>query len=249
MGKLSFVGLANYSRMFQDPVIGEIIGNTAFWVFFGTLVKVVFGLILALYLNRTFKGKKVIMIFILLPWATPYIISSITWRWMFNPLYGHLNDLLLRLGIVSEAIPFLGQSSTALAMAMLCHAWTGIPFCALSFLSVLYSIPESFYDAARVDGAGAITIFRKITFPIILPNVLMISVLVSIWGFNAFGVIWSMTQGGPMQSSEILISYIYRVYFEFLNYGYGSAVSVVSFLILMALSYFYIVLNRRTSYE
>ena len=249
IGKLAFVGIKNYKSIAIDKAMIEILGNSFRWVAIGTIIKITFGLLLALFLNREFRGKKVLMIVILLPWATPYIISAITWRWMYNPAYGHLNDILLRLNLISEPFAFLGSTNSSLISAVITHAWTGIPFCALTFLSILYSIPQSLYEAASVDGAGLIKKFLNITLPIIMPGLLTLTILVSVWGFNAFGVIWSMTQGGPINSSEILISYLYRSYFIFMRYGYGSAVAVISFIILLGLSSFYICASRRASYE
>jgi multiple sugar transport system permease protein len=249
IGKLAFVGFKNYKIIATDRLMIEILGNSFRWVVLGSIIKIIFGLLLALYLNREFKGKKILMIIILLPWATPYIISAITWRWMYDPAYGHLNDILLRFNLIGQPLAFLGDTSSSLIATVICHAWTGIPFCALTFLSILYSIPDSLYEAASVDGAGSIRRFFSITLPIIMPGLLTLSILVSVWGFNAFGVIWSMTQGGPLNSSEILISYLYRSYFIFNRFGYGSAVAVISFAILLCLSSFYIWGSRRASYE
>jgi len=248
-GGSGFVGFQNYYTVFSSSEFWSILKNTVIWVALTTTLKVSFGLGLALFLNRQFAGKKLLTLVILLPWATPYITSAITWRWMYNPIYGHLNNLLLKLHIIRSPIAFLGNPSTALVSVALTHAWTGIPFCALTFLSVLYAIPRSYYDAAAVDGANSWRAFWHITLPLLTPTLLMVTVLVSVWGFNAFGVIWSMTRGGPLQSSETLLTYIYRVFFVYTQYGKGAAIAVICLVILVVASILYVWLRRRVEIE
>lgn len=248
-GSQKWVGLTNYMKMVQLPSFTEVVFNTFLWVALGVVAKIGGGLIVALALVQRFRAKPLLMAVVLIPWATPFVVSAITWRLIYDGLYGYLNSMLLHLGLLHEPVAWLSSPRYALFLVLFVHVWSGIPFCALSILSALYAVPDTVYRAARIDGAGPWMVFRRITWPQIYPVISILVVLTAIWGFNAFEMIYIMTGGGPGYASETLIANIYRFAFQNHDPGLASALSVVGFLVLMGFLVAYRWLNRRLQLE
>lgn len=248
-GSEQWVGLDNYVKMIHLASFGQVVWNTFMWVAIGIVAKIAGGLLVALALVQRFRARPLLLGVMLIPWATPLVVSAITWRWIYDGLYGYLNSILLHLGILHQPAAWLSSPRYALLLVLFVHVWSGIPFCALSILSALYAVPETVYRAARMDGAGTWTMFRKITWPQIYPVISILVVLSAIWGFNAFEMIYIMTGGGPGYASETLISNIYRYAFQYHNPGVASALSVVSFLVLLCFLILYAWLNRKLQLE
>ncbi len=244
-GSLTFVGLRNYIRLFQQANFMEILFNTLTFTFGGVLLKVGGGFILALILYKNFRFKNLFMLIVLIPWAIPFSISHISWRWMYNALYGHINSLLMHLNIIQVPIEWLSNPNFSLWGVLIANSWTGVPFCAFAILAGLYYIPLDLYEAADIDGANSLQKFFSITLPLVKPVLLLVSALAAIWTFNNFGAIWLMTQGGPVDSSTTLIVNIYRNAFEFNRPGYASALSVLSAIFLIVLTSYYVFYGRR----
>jgi len=244
-GSLTFVGLRNYIRLFQQANFMEVLLNTLAFTFGGVLLKVGSGFILALILYKNFKFKNVFMLIVLIPWAIPFSISHIAWRWMYNALYGHINSLLMHLNIIQLPIEWLSNPNFSLWGVLIANSWTGAPFCAFAILSGLYCIPLELYEAADIDGANNLQKFFSITLPLVKQVLLLISALTAIWTFNNFGAIWLMTQGGPVDSSTTLIVNIYRNAFEFSKPGYASALSVLSAIFLIIITSYYVFYGRK----
>jgi multiple sugar transport system permease protein len=244
-GALSFVGFQNYLRLFQSEYFPEVLMNTLVWTFGGVLFKVGGGLVLALVLYRNFRYKQLFLLIILVPWAIPFSISHITWTWMYNALYGHINSILMQLNLMSEPFGWLSSSKFSLLGVLIANSWTGIPFCAFSILSGLYAIPNHLFESADINGASGLQKFRYITFPLITPVLSLVSALTAIWTFNNFGAVWLMTKGGPVRSSTTLIVDIYRNAFEFNRPGYANAVSVIAAILLILLTSFYVLIKRQ----
>lgn len=244
-GEEVFVGLENYRRMFEDPLFGQVMRQTLVWVVANVGMVLFLSIGLGLLLYPDFRGKQWIMTILLIPWALPYVISAVGWRWMYDPLYGHLNSLLLGLNLIEKPIGWLVDRRLVLPAVAACRVWTALPFCTLTVLSGLYSIPEELYRAARMDGASTWQVFRRITLPLLYPVLTILVVVQSIWTFNSFDMIFIMTGGGPIYSSEILVTNIYRQGFKFFQEGYASAMAVFDFVILTAGTGLYMYLNRR----
>ena len=244
-GLLTFVGLRNYVRLFQQADFMEVLLNTLAFTFGGVLMKVGSGFILALILYKNFRFKNVFMLIVLIPWAIPFSISHIAWRWMYDALYGHINSLLMHLNIIQLPIEWLSNPNFSLWGVLIANSWTGAPFCAFAILSGLYCIPLELYEAAGIDGANNLQKFFSITLPLVKQVLLLISALTAIWTFNNFGAIWLMTQGGPVNSSTTLIVSIYRNAFEFSRPGYASALSVLSAIFLIILTSYYVFYGRK----
>lgn len=243
-GSRRYVGLDNYLRIFESSSFREVFCVTLKWTFGATLLKVGSGLFVALLLYQDFKLKPLVMLIVLLPWAIPYSVSHIIWKWAFDSMYGHLNSMLLRIGLIRTPLEWLANPNFSIWGIVIANSWTGMPFCAFSILSGLYAIPTELYEACAVDGASPIKVFRYITLPLLKPVLTLVTALAGIWTFTNFGAIWLMTKGGPLNSSTVLIVDIYRNVFEFQRPGYASALSVLSALFLGLLSVLYIYSQR-----
>jgi multiple sugar transport system permease protein len=243
-GSLTFIGLNNYIQLFNKANFLTIFSNTIKFTLGGVVLKVGGGFIVALILYRSFQLKNIFMLIVLIPWAIPFSISHIAWRFMYNAIYGHINSLLMHLNLIQEPIEWLSNPDFSLWGILIANSWTGVPFCAFAILSGLYSIPVELYEASEIDGASNYNQFFNITVPLVKPVLLLVSVLSAIWTFNNFGAIWLMTQGGPVDSSTTFIVDIYRNAFSYSRPGYASALSVLSAIFLILLSSFYILFGK-----
>ena len=239
-GDMLFVGLENFISFFDNPDSAKIVLNTAIWVFGGTFAKLFLGFLMALILYKNFFGKKMITGVMLIPYAMPAAVSCMIWRLLYNPMFGHIGQLMRDLGLTNEAVNFLGNIKTSLLAVMIVNVWAVAPFCALNLLSSLYSIPKYIYEAASIDGASSWQQFWNITFPLMIPSLRTLGILIGIWGFNSFDVIYMMTTGGPANSSAILVNTVYDYAFRFNERGYSSAVSVICFVILSVFALLYV---------
>ncbi len=245
-GSSEFLGLGNYLRIFSSGVFWNSLTVTVYFAFAAVLVEVLLGLLIALLLNRSFWGNSVLRAALILPWAVPWVINGIMWKWIYNPKFGALNGLLKQLGLISSYKVWLGDPFTAINMVVLADVWKETPFIALLLLAGLQTIPEHLYEAALTEGAGAWSQFWTITLPMLKPFLAIAVILRGIWAFKTFDLIYSLTQGGPSQSTNVLNFYIYTTSFSRLNFGYGSALSVLFTLLILVLCWLYFRAAYRT---
>lgn len=239
-----FVGFANYLKVFSDPRFAVAFRNTFVYAFVGAAGKLLLGMLLALLLNRKFKGRGLVRALLMLPWVVPITASLTTWSWMLDSMYGIVNLLLLRAGLISEAINFLGDKHWALASVLAAGIWLGYPQFMLMILAGLQAIPDELYEAGKVEGANVFQRFFHITIPS-LRNILTIAVILSvIWTFNAFNVVWLMTRGGPSSSTHILNTLAYEFAFVNMRYDQAAALSVVILAILALFLFFFAKLQK-----
>jgi len=227
-----WVGFQNYAQLFADPVFVKAILNSLKWTALGVVLQLLLALPLALLLNVEFKGRGFYRGALLIPWVMPSVVAAFTWVWMYDGSFGIINHILMQLNIISEPIIWLGSQDTALYAVLVEHAWKGFPFPMIMLLASLQSIPKEIYEAAEVDGA---TRFKKviyITIPQILPTLALCTVFITIWTFNSFENIWLMTEGGPLNASETLTTYVYKVAFQSFDLGMASSSALVMFAIL-----------------
>lgn len=227
-----FVGLQNYRELWQDPVLRIALGNSAVWVVGVVLFQLLGGLAGAFVLNRRFAGRAVVRGLALIPWATPSVLVALMWTWMLDGNYGLINDLLVKVGLLSRFQPWLAQPWSALPAVMLADIWQGIPFFAVMLLAALQAIPEELFEAGRIDGASAWRLFRHVTFPLLLPTVLITSMLRMIWTANYMDLIMIMTGGGPGYSSLTVPLHAYYIAYKRLDFGYGSTIAIVQVAVL-----------------
>ncbi len=229
--QIRFTGLANYAAAMHDPLFWQALLKTVIWVGVGVGMQFVFGFMLALLLNRKFLGRGIVRSISLIPWVTPGVLIGLMWRWIFDGNYGVLNDLLLRLGLIHDKIPFLAQQSTAFPSVILTIIWQGIPFFALMLLAGLQGIPEELYDAANVDGANAVQRFFLVTVPSLKNTIFVTTLLRIIWVANSVDVIFNLTEGGPAYSTQTLSVYVFNKG-NTLNLGYASTMAILLALAL-----------------
>jgi multiple sugar transport system permease protein len=194
----------------------------------------------ALVLNEDFYGRDLARVIVMLPWAVSLTMTAIVWRWALSGESGMLNSALRGFGIVDRNIQWLAEAGTAFPMQILIGILVTIPFTVTIILGGLSSIPDDLYEAAALEGAGRWEQFRHITLPLIAPFLNIAMVLNTIYVFNSFPIIWAMTQGGPANSTDILVTYLYKVGFRLGKLGEASAVSLVMFAILLVFTLIYV---------
>ncbi len=230
-----FVGLDNYLAVAQDPVAWSSLGRTLVWIGLTVPLQLLLGMAAALLLNQRFWWRGVARSLILIPWALPSVVIALMWSWMYQPQVGLFNDLLLRVGLVSEAVPWLAQPGTALYAIILALVWQGFPFFAIMILAGLQAIPSALYEAAAIDGATAWQQFREVTLPG-LKGVLVTAVMLRlIWVANSIDVIVVMTGGGPGYATHTLPLYAFKRTYGSMDFGYGTALAVTFSVLLLGL--------------
>lgn len=235
----TFVGWENFRRLAADPAARESLGFTFLFVFGTTLCEMVLGVAMALTLNRSFKGRGWVRAAVLIPWAVPTVVASQMWRFIFNDQYGLANFLLFGADAVSYRA-WLAEPWSARAAIMAADVWKTSSFAALLILAGLQAIPEELYEAARIDGAGPWTQFRRVTLPLLKPALLVALLFRTMDAFRVFDLVFVMTEGGPASATSVLQFYGYKRMFTEGDLGYGAAVSVVVFGIIFVVSMFYV---------
>ncbi len=234
-----FIGLDNYIAIWHDPLFWSSLGRTAIWIGLTVPLQLLLGLVTALLLNQNFRWRGLARSLILIPWALPSVVIGLMWSWIYNPQVGLLNDLMLRLGLLQTAVPWLANPSTSLYAIIAALVWQGFPFFAIMILAGLQTIPHSLYEAADIDGASDAQQFWHITLPA-LKSVLVTAVMLRIiWVANSIDVIYVMTGGGPGYATHTLPLYALKRTYGSMDFGYGSALAFTFSLLLLAAIYAY----------
>jgi len=237
-----FVGLSNYGAVWQDQRFLNDLWNTIRFTVWSVGIETVLGILVALMLNKKFKLRGLVRAAVLVPWAIPTVVSSEMWRWMYNDNYGVINSILISLHIVKQPIVFLAFPSTAMPAIISVDVWKTTPFMILLILAGLQLIPEELYEAARIDGANAWQRFWSVTFPMIRPTIGIALIFRSLDAMRVFDIVYIMTKGAA--NTETLSVYNQWTLFTrgFIQpyFGYGSAMSVMIFLIIGVLAIFYV---------
>ncbi|HEX4764822.1 MAG TPA: sugar ABC transporter permease [Lichenihabitans sp.] len=240
-----FSGLANFRELFSDPDFFAALWRTLLWTAAVVLGTLVLSVPVALILNEDFYGRGFARILVMLPWAVSLTMTAIVWRWALNGESGMLNSALRDLGLMNRNIQWLADASTAFPMQIMIGILASVPFTVTIFLGGLSSVPEDLYDAAAVEGAGGWDQFRLITLPLLKPFINIAFVLNTIYVFNSFPIIWATTEGGPANSTDILVTYLYRLGFRLGKLGEASAVSLIMFAMLIVFTVVYVRLAMR----
>ncbi len=230
-----FVGFQNYVDIFQDPKLVQSVSFTTIFVIGSMIGHILLGVILALILNMKFGGQRILRTIVLLPWALPMVVVAIASKWAFNNDYGLINDFI-RWFNPSFQMDWLINTTTARISVIAVDLWKDIPFFAILVLASLQFISSEMYEAAKVDGAGAIRSFFSITLPLISKNILVLSIFFTMWRMTSFDVVYAMTGGGPGNSTDLIAYRITTEAFTNLNIGYSAAIAVVLFFVMALLS-------------
>ncbi len=239
-----FIGFANYANVFDNDEFRSSLWNTLWFTSLTVTLELLFGILLALIINRSFAFRGLMRTTILFPWMLPTALNAIVWRWLYNADFGFFNNLLKSLGIVGEGINWLGRIPLAMYSMMGVAVWKTSSFMALILLTGLQTIPGELYQAARIDGAGFFQIFRKITLPLLIPSILVALLFRSMDAFRAFELPFALTDGGPSGSTQTLSLFGYRQFFQFLKFDAGATVSVIQFVFIFLLGLVYLKLFR-----
>jgi len=231
-GEIQFIGLGNYQKALQDPVFWISFKNTLIWIVGVISLQLSLGFGTALLLNQRFFWRGIARSLVLIPWVTPSVITALMWRWMYDGNRGIINDLLVRLGILSSYFPWLASDKTALYAIILALMWQGFPFFAIMILAGLQAIPDTLYEAAEVDGASTWQKFTRITLPMLVPVLFTSLMLRIIWVANSLDIIYIMTGGGPGYATHTLPVYSYIRAYKGMDFGYASTIAVVLTLLV-----------------
>ncbi|MFL5578032.1 MAG: carbohydrate ABC transporter permease [Gemmatimonadaceae bacterium] len=235
-----FVGLRNYAEVAGDARFWGALSHTVFFAVTSIALELALGLFLALAMTATFRGRGVVRAAVLVPWALPTVVSALLWRFMFDSQAGIANAALVRGGVLDHPVVWFVRASTAWVPVILADVWKTTPFVALLLLAGLQNIDRALYEAAATDGAGAWRQLRHITLPLLMPAILVALVFRTLDAFRVFDLIYVLTGGGPGTSTEPVALYAFNTLLQNLEFGYGSALSVVIFLITFGLALIYI---------
>ena len=230
LGTGAFVGLQNYARIFRSPDFYNSLWFSFLFALFNVTISYVLGLALALFLNLEFPGRGIIRVLLLLPWIVPAVVSIVSWKWLIADRTGLFNVFLTSLGL--EPIYFLSESGWAMVAVIVIKIWRSFPFMMLSLLAALQVIDKTLYEAAKIDGANNWQMFWYVTMPHLKNISIVQAVLMVIWSINDFETPFLLTQGGPSNATENLILLSYRYTFGRNDVGRGSAVALVTLVIL-----------------
>ncbi len=230
-----FSGFDNYIRMAGDGRFWRTMWNTSVFTVATLVLEVLLGLGVALVLDRSFRGRGMVRTIAILPWALPTALIALTWTWIFDGEYGVWNDILLRLNAISSGINWLGEPTLAMMATIAADVWKTTPFISILILAGLQSIPQDLYEAYAIDGATPWQSFRNITLPLILPQISIAALFRFAQAFGIFDLIQVMTGGGPGGATEVVSLYLYATVMRYLDFGYGAALVVVTFLSLIAI--------------
>jgi multiple sugar transport system permease protein len=239
-----FIGLDNFVRMFHDPVILQSLSFTFIFTGASTAIQLVYALGIAILLNQSFRLRGLVRAINLLPWAMPAIVIATASQWMFNSQFGMVDDLIARV------LPFrpiwLASPELARLVVIILDVWKNAPWASIILLAGLQNIPRELYEAAKVDGASPWRTFYSIVLPMMAPLIFTLLIFVSTYRVLTFDLVYGLTQGGPGVSTSLLSYQVYKLAFSGLFYGYGSAVAVFSFLIVLALCLIFFWFMRRS---
>lgn len=230
LGPVEFVGLANYKLLLSDGLFYKILVNTIVFAIATSVFGVIIPLILASVLNNKIRGSEFYKTAYFLPFITPMVVIGIVWAWIFDPNIGMLNKVL------HLHINWLYDSNFAMPALIAVSVWKLVGYNMIIFLSSLSSISQNLFEAAKIDGANSYQTFKNVTVPLLSPTIFFVVIITAISSFQVFDLIYLMTQGGPFDSTNVLVYAIYKNAFEYFNVGKASAIAYVLFTIILVLT-------------
>jgi multiple sugar transport system permease protein len=240
-----WVGLANYAWLFGNAEFWQSLAISSLWAGATVGLQILLGTAVALILHQPFKGRSLVRGLVLFPYMMPVVSVILVWMLLYNALYGVLNWLLVQVGIVDAPVAWLSQPGSAFWSVVFVGVWKYFPFVVVIVLARLQVIPQDLYEAARIDGAGAVARFLDITLHQIKDVLLVVALLRTIFMFNNFEIVFLLTGGGPLRSTMTLPILVYEQAFGLYDMGRGSAIAVVMFLILIAVMAIYFAFLRK----
>ncbi len=230
LNPIQFVGLSNYKDIFADDLFYKILWNTIVFAVSTSVLGVIIPLVLACILNSKIRGSEFYKTAYFLPFITPMIVIGVVWEWIFDPNIGFLNHIL------HLHINWLYDTHYAMTALIIVSVWKLIGYNMLIFLSALSGISQSMFEAAKIDGASPFQTFKNVTVPLLSPSIFFVVIITAISSLQVFDLIYLMTQGGPFESTNVLVYAIYKNAFEYFNVGKASAIAYVLFIIILVLT-------------
>lgn len=242
----TFIGLKNYVQAFHDPLVGTALKNTLIYTLVTVPGQMILAMLAALLINSVTRGKVFFRTLYYVPVVTSWVIVSLLFLYLFQSPQGLINYFLVNVfHVFSQPVTWLEQANTALIPIIGLGIWKGVGWSMIIYLAALTSIPNELLEAASIDGANAWQRFWRVTLPLIGPTVVFTLVLLLIGGFNVFISVLLITNGGPMQQTEVMLSYMYHQAFQYIDFGYGAALSFLLAIIIVSLSVMQMKLLRR----
>jgi multiple sugar transport system permease protein len=235
-----FVGLDNYAKLIADPLFTMVLQNTLLFVIGNVALQFLGGLALALFFQQPFPGASFFRGLILAGWILPPLVIGAVWKWLLASDNGVINYALHSLGLTSGPIYWLSDPATSLIGVTMANVWFGVPFNMILLSAGLAGVPRDIYEAAALDGAGPVRRFFAITLPLLRPTIYALLALSTIYTMRAFDLIWTMTHGGPVDSSNIFPVWAYRLSFELFDFGGGAAVSTMMLVVVFIVALIYV---------
>lgn len=232
-GDMRFAGLKNFLALPRNPAFLPAVRNSIVWTLVSWAIQLTIPLGLAILMNQRFRGVAVARSIILIPWLTPAVVVALTWRWILEPVMGVLNRQLIALGIFDSRVNFLGSESLALITLIIINSLKYMPFGTLLILAALQTIPESLFEAMKVDGATSLQQLRYLIMPMIGPMIGFMGFLVLVWNFNVFDLIQLTTAGGPVNSTMTIPVLIFRTAYRVFNMGQAASLAVLVIIVVV----------------
>lgn len=230
----TWVGLANYRELFQNEIMRRAMVNTLYYAVVTIPTTIALGLLIALALNRAFRGRTFFRVIYYLPVVISAAATSLLWIWIFQSQVGLLNHLLKLFALPTQS--WLTSPKFAMPVIMWTGIWQSLGWSVVVFLAGLQGIPEMYYEAAKIDGADSRSIFRHITWPLLAPTTLFVFVILIIGSLQVFGTVLIMTDGGPLNSTTVIVHQVYINGFQYLRMGYASAMGMILFVFILILA-------------
>ncbi len=222
----TFIGLGNFITDFHDPTFWQVVQNTFVYTGAATVLKMVGGLGLALVMNQAFPMKNLVRALLLLPFIVPTVLSTIAWMWILDPSFSVINWLLVHSGLAVRGPSWLGNPALAMSSLIVVNTWRGLPFYAITLLAGLQTIPPELYEAATIDGAGALDRFRYVTLPLLKPVVFIVTMFSLIFTFSDFQLVYVLTRGGPANATHLFATYAFDIAMSGGQFGLGASVAL-----------------------
>lgn len=238
-----FSGLANFKKLFADKIFYRSLVVSLKWVLAEVAIQLIIGFVLALFLDRRFKGRGIYRCIVFFPWAVSGVLTSMLWSLIYNENIGLLNSICRDLGIVTKNVAWLGNVNTVFKATVVAEIWRGIPFFAITILAALQNIPHDLHEACVMDGASVCQEIFLVKAPILKDTIILTTLLRSVWEFNNVDLIFTLTGGGPSYRTTTLTMYMTNTSVKNGNYGYGSTLAVAAFCILLIFATAYLKLS------
>lgn len=243
---IGFIGLENFRTLLQDDHFFMSLRTSIIYAVVTVAFQFVIGLAMAMLMRNMRCMRGLYRAAVFAPWAVSGVLTAVIWSMMFNGSYGSINDILIRLGIIEDGIAWATRPFTAMVMVIVASVWRGIPYFAINMLAALLSVPNDVYESARIDGAGSVRLFFRITLPYLRETIVLTTLLRLIWTFNDVDIVYSLTSGGPNNATLTLPVYVTRNAVEYFDFGYGSTLTIGLFVVLLVFALIYMQFGKST---